>query len=56
MFRAGDLRMINDFSQGELCPPPPMCSVLPPSLPPQLVCRGVGEGRKECKEGVGGML
>ena len=32
MFGAGDLQMINDFSQGELCPPPPMCCVLLPSL------------------------
>lgn len=29
VFRAGDLKMINDFSQAELCPPPP--SSLPPS-------------------------
>lgn len=32
VFGAGDLQMINDFSQGELCPPPPMCCVLLPSL------------------------
>lgn len=39
MFRAGDLKMINDFSRGELCPLPPVCS-LPPSRPRQLVYRG----------------
>lgn len=32
MLRAGDLQMINDFSQGELCPLPPMCCVLTRSL------------------------
>lgn len=33
MFRAGDPKMINDFSQAELCPPPPMCRAPLPSAP-----------------------
>lgn len=32
MCRAGDLQMINDSPQGELCPLPPLCCVLTPSL------------------------
>lgn len=46
MFRAGDLKMINDFSQGELCPPPPTCCVLPPSL--TSLFSGGGGGGGEC--------
>lgn len=48
--RAGDLQMINDFSQGELCPPPPMCCGLLPPHP--LVCRD-GVGRVLNREGCG---
>lgn len=43
VFRAGDLKMINDFSQGELCPPPPTCCVLPPSFA-SLFAGGAGGG------------
>lgn len=51
MCRAGDLQMINDFSQGELCPPPPMCyGLLPPPSSPCLQGWG-GEGVKQ--EGCG---
>lgn len=50
MCRAGDLQMINDFSQGELCPPPPMCCGLLPSL--TRLFAGMGWGR--VSKGVGG--
>lgn len=51
MCRAGDLQMINDFSQGELCPPPPMCCGLLPSL--TRLFAGMGWGRVLNREGCG---
>lgn len=52
MCGAGDLQMINDFPQGELCPLPPMCGVITPPSPACLqreeeALRLGGEGRLE---------
>lgn len=52
VFRAGDLKMINDFSQGELCPPPPTCCMLPPSFA-SLFAGGGGGGGGPLKEKCG---
>lgn len=55
MFRAGDPKMINDFSQAELCPPPSMCRAPLPSLASFFAGRGgrredgAGRGRSKAK-------
>ena len=49
--RAGDLQMINGFSQGELCPPLPVCCGLLPSL--TRLFAGMGWGRVSNREACG---
>lgn len=51
MCRAGDLQMINGFSQGELCPPLPVCCGLLPSL--TRLFAGMGWGRVSNREACG---